>query len=143
MGCACPLDATEIYSTIEIQIDILYIYIYIYILTSTKAPISPSPNRTQNYITSTARATTRPSLQRTFLPASTDAFHPYLPTKHPLTKPSPHTKKHSTKADTTTHYSMNLQQQTDGKTDNATTSSGTILHLAKTPAPTSDTSSSP
>ena len=93
--------------------------------------------------TSTARATTRPSLQRTFPPASTDAFHPYLPTKHPLTKPSPHTRKHSTKADTTTHYSMNLQQQTDGKTDNATTSSGTTLHLAKTPAPTSDTSSSP
>ena len=62
--------------------------------------------------------------------------------KHPLTKPSPHTKKHSTKADTTTHYSMNLQQQTDGKTDNATTSSGTTPHLAKTPAPTSDTSSS-
>ena len=55
----------------------------------------------------------------------------------------PHTRKHSTKADTTTHYSMNLQQQTDGKTDNATTSSGTTLHLAKTPAPTSDTSSSP
>ena len=58
-------------------------------------------------------------------------------------QPSPHTKKHSTKVDTTTHYSINLQQQTDGKTDNATTSSGTTLHLAKTPAPTSDTSSSP
>ena len=56
---------------------------------------------------------------------------------------SDNTKKHLTKADTTTHYSMNLQQQTDGKTDNATTSSGTTLHLAKTPAPTSDTSSSP
>ena len=99
------------------------------------------PNTELQYV---HRKSNHPPITTKNIPAgSTDAFHPYLPTKHPLTKPSPHTKKHSTKADTTTHYSMNLQQQTDGKTDNATTSSGTTLHLAKTPAPTSDTSSSP
>ena len=54
-----------------------------------------------------------------------------------------HTRKHSTKVDTTTHYSTNQPKQANGKTDNAITSSGTTLLLARTPAPTSDTNSLP
>ena len=52
-------------------------------------------------------------------------------------------RKHSTKVHTTTHYSTNQPKQANGKTDNAITSSGTTLLLARTPAPTSDTNSSP
>ena len=76
-------------------------------------------------------------------PVSTNDCSPYHPTKHPLTKPPLHTRKHSTKVDTTTHYSTNQPKQANGKTDNAITSSGTTLLLARTPAPTSDTNSSP
>ena len=53
------------------------------------------------------------------------------------------TRKHSMKVDTTTPWSTNRPKQANRKTDNATTSSGTILPLAKTPVPTSDTNSSP
>ena len=54
-----------------------------------------------------------------------------------------HTKKHSTKADTTTLYTTNRLQLLNGETDNATTSSGTTSHSAKTSTPTSVTDSSP
>ena len=53
------------------------------------------------------------------------------------------TRKHSTKVDTTTPCSTNQPKQANAKTDNATTSSGTTLPLAKTPVQTSDTNSSP
>ena len=56
---------------------------------------------------------------------------------------TPHTKKHSTKADTTTLYTTNRLQLLNGETDNATTSSGTTPHSAKTSTPTSVTDSSP
>ena len=56
---------------------------------------------------------------------------------------TPHTKKHSTKADTTTLYTTNLLQLLNGETDNATTSSSTTPHSAKTSTPTSVTDSTP
>ena len=92
--------------------------------------------------TFTARATTRQSPQRTFLPASTNDCHPYHLIKHPLTKQHLLTRKHSMKVDTTTPYSTNQPKQANVKTDSATTSSGTTPRLAKTPVQTSDTNSS-
>lgn len=75
-------------------------------------------------------------------PASTNVYHPFHPTKHHSTKPPNHTKKHSTKTDTDTLYTMNQLHLADRrKTDNETTYSGTTLHSAKTSAPTSDTNS--
>ena len=47
------------------------------------------------------------TIKNIFPPASTNDCRPYHLTKHPLTKPPLHTGKHSTKVDTTTHYSMN------------------------------------
>ena len=93
--------------------------------------------------TFTARATTRQSPQRTFLPASTNGCHPYHLIKHPLTKQHLLTRKHSMKVDTTTPCSTNQPKQANVKTDSATTSSGTTPRLAKTPVQTSDTNSSP
>ena len=100
-------------------------------------------SRILHYNTFTARATTRQSPQRTFLPASTNDCCPYHLTKHPLTKLHLLTRKHSMKVDTTTPYSTNQPKQANGKADNATTSSGTTLPLAKIPVPTSDTNSPP
>ena len=82
-------------------------------------------------------------LQGVVLQASTNDCRPYHLTKHPLTKPHLLTRKHSMKVDTTTPCSTNQPKQANGKTDNATTSSGTTLPLAKIPVPTSDTNSSP
>ena len=107
------------------------------------ALISHLQSRILHCNTFTGGATTRQSPLRTFPPASTNDCHPYHLTKHPLTKPPLHTRKHSTKVDTTTHYNTNQPKQANGKTDNAVTSSGTTLLLARTPAPTSDTNSSP
>ena len=64
--------------------------------------ISHSQSRTLHYNTFTARATTHRSPQRTFPPASTNDCHHYHRTRHHLTKPPLHNKKHSTKADTVT-----------------------------------------
>ena len=112
-------------------------------LVVTKALINHLQSRILHYNTFTARATTRQSPQRTFLPASTNDCRPYHLTKHPLTKPHLLTRKHSMKVDTTTPCSTNQPKQANGKVDNATTSSGTTLPLAKIPVPTSDTNSSP
>ncbi|CAH3180189.1 unnamed protein product [Porites lobata] len=56
--------------------------------------------------------------------------------------PPPPTRR-KTKADTTTLYTTNQLQLLNGETDNATTSSGTTPHSAKTSTPTSVTDSSP
>ena len=95
------------------------------------------------YNTFTARATTRQSPQKKFLRASTNGCRPYHLIKHPFSKQHLLTRKHSMKVDTTTSCSTNQPKQENVKTDNATTSSGTTLLLAKTPVPTSDTNSSP
>ena len=52
-------------------------------------------------------------------------------TKCLLTKLDFHTRKHSTKVDTTTVYITYQPKQANRKTDNATTSSGTTLILVK------------
>jgi len=51
-----------------------------------------------HYNTPIARETIHPWPRRTFPPASTNDCRPYHLTKHPLTKPHLHTRKHSTKA---------------------------------------------
>ena len=54
-----------------------------------------------------------------------------------------HINKHSKNADTGTLYTMNHPQQTNKKTDNGTTNSGTTPHSAKMLAPILDTDSLP
>ena len=99
------------------------IYIYIYIYIHTRAIIHRSP-------------------QRTYLPASTNDFHPFHQTKLHSTKPPPRTKKHLTKADTNTPSTTNPPRLPNAKTGSEATSSGTTLHSARTSAPISDTNSS-
>ena len=55
----------------------------------------------------TARASTRQSPQKTFLPASTNGCRPYHLTKHPLTKQQLLSRKRSMKEGTTTPCSTN------------------------------------
>ena len=98
-------------------------------LTLTKALINHLESQILHCNTSTTRVTTCPPPQRTFLPVSKNNCHPYHLTKHPLTKWHLHTRKHSTIVDTTTLYSATQLKQANGKTDNATTSSGTTLLL--------------
>ena len=81
--------------------------------------------------------------QRTYLPASTRRLSSLSSDKASFDQATPHIKKHSTKADTTTRYTMDLLLLLNGETGNATTSSGTTPHSAKTSTPTSVKDSSP
>ena len=76
-------------------------------------------NRTQNYNTSTARATTRPSLQRTFPPASTDAFHPYLPDKASFDQAVPPYQKALDESGY--HYTLQFEPPTTNRRKNRQT----------------------
>ena len=78
--------------------------------TWTKAPTSPSQILTPQYNTSTARASTHQSPQRTYPPASTNDCHPFNPTKRSSIKPPPHIKKHATNADISTLFITNYLQ---------------------------------
>ena len=95
-----------------------------------------------HYSTYTARAIIHRSPQRTYLPASTNDFHPFHQTKLHSTKPPLRTKKHLTKADINTPSTTNPPRLPNAKTDSETTFSGTTFHSARTSAPTSDTNSS-
>ena len=88
-----------------------------------KAPTRPSQSLTPHYNTSTATATTQQWPQRTYPPASTNDCHPFHPTKHPLTKPPFHIKKHSTNTDigtlcSTNHLQLNSSKHIDDTADN-------------------------
>ena len=76
-----------------------------------KAPTNHLQSRILHYNTSTARSTIRSSPQRTYPPVSTSSCRPYQQTKHPLTTPHLHTRKHSTKVGTITFYITNLQNK--------------------------------
>lgn len=102
---------------------------------------SPSQSLTLHFNAYIARITHRLP-QRTYPPASTNGYRPFHKTKHLSTVPPLHTKKHSTKADIITLYTMIQPQLPNGETDNVTTSSGTTLHSAKTSALISATNSS-
>ena len=107
---------------------------------STYQPLT-KPNTSLQYVH--RESNHLPITTSTFPPASTDDCCPYHLIKHPLTKPHRHTRKHSTKLHTTTPYSKNQPKQANGKTDNATASSGATLLLARTLVSTLDTNSSP
>ena len=107
---------------------------------STYRPFT-KPNTTLQYV---HRESNHPPITTKNIPAGINRrLSPFHRTKHHSTKPTPRTKKHSTKADTTTLYTTNRLQLLNGETDNATTSSGTTPHSAKTSTPTSVTDSSP
>ena len=108
-----------------------------------KAPTRPSQSLTPHYNTSTATATTQQWPQRTYPPASTNDCHPFHPTKHPLTKPPFHIKKHSTNTDigtlcSTNHLQLNSSKHIDDTADNfkdsklTTSDRGTYAHLTET-----------
>ena len=99
------------------------------------------PNTTLQYVH--GESNHPPTTTKNKPPASTKGYHPFHLTKHPSTKPLRHTKKHSMNADTGTLYTTNHPRLTTEKTDNGTTSSGTIPHSAKMSAPISDTDSLP
>ena len=63
--------------------------------------------------------------------------------KHHSTKGPHHTKRHSTRTDTTTLTTTNQVRLPNGKADNEATFSGTTPHSAKMSTPISDTDSSP
>ena len=107
---------------------------------STYQPFT-KPNTTLRYV---HRESNHPPITtKNIPPASTDGCHPFHLTKHHSTKPPPHIKKHSTKADTATLYTTNLLLLLNRETGTATTSSGTNPHSAKTSTLTLVTDSSP
>ena len=110
---------------------------------STYQPFT-KPNTTLQYV---HRESNHPPITTKNIPAGINRRLSSLSSDKALfdqaTPPPPHTKKHSTKADTTTLYTTNPLQLLKGETDNATTSSGITPHSAKTSAPTSVTDSSP
>ena len=107
---------------------------------STYRPFT-KPNTTLQYV---HRESNHPPITTKNIPAGINRRLSSLSSdKASFDQATPHTKKHSTKADTTTLYTTNLLQLLNGETDNATTSSGTTPHSAKTSTPTSVTDSSP
>ena len=107
---------------------------------STYRPFT-KPNTTLQYV---HRESNHPPITTKNIPAGINRRLSSLSSdKASFDQATPHTKKHSTKADTTTLYTTNRLQLLNGETDNATTSSGTTPHSAKTSTPTSVTDSSP
>ena len=134
-----------------------YVRIYIYTIEANKRIINflnvifnrnrstyqpfTKPNTSLQYV---HRESNHPPITIKNIPAGINKrLSPLSSDKASFDQAALHTRKHSTKVDTTTHYSTNQPKQANGKTDNAITSSGTTLLLARTPAPTSDTNSSP
>ena len=107
---------------------------------STYKPFT-KPNTTLQYV---HRRSNHPPITTKNIPAGINKRLSSLSSdKASFDEAAPHTKKHSTKADTITLYTTNQPRLLNGETDNGTTSYGTTLLSVKTSTTISDTDSSP